>query len=164
MNEKLTTEQKDEIVSVLKTYDSDRKNLIPILQDIQAKLLYLPLDAMRKVAHFLNISGSTVFGVATFYNQFRLTPPGKHNVKVCLGTACHMKCGELIVEAWERELGIKMGEVTNDLEFDLERVACVGCCAMAPVTVIGETVHGKISPTKIKGIISGFQHEEEHEV
>ena len=164
MNENLTKEQQDDITAILHNFGSDRKNLIPILQDIQAKLLYLPIDAMREVARHLEISGSAVYGVATFYNQFRLTPPGKHNVRICLGTACHMKCGELLVEAWERELGIKLGEVTADREFDLERVACIGCCAMAPVAAISGTVYGKISPTKIKGIISGFKHEDKHAV
>lgn len=149
---------------ILKDYTRERKNLIPILQNIQFRLHYLPMEAMEVVARFLEVPGSVIYSIATFYNQFRLTPPGKHPIRVCLGTACHMKSGERIVEAWERGLGIKVGEVTPDREFDLERVACVGCCAMAPVAVIDETIHGKISPTKIEGILAALKREDEHEL
>ena len=155
---------KEQTAEVLKSYKREQKNLIPILQDVQAILHYLPLEAVLEVAKFLGIPGSAVYGVVTFYNQFRLTPPGKHPIRVCLGTACHMKSGELIVEAWERELGIKVGEVTSDREFDLERVACVGCCAMAPVAVVDENVHGKVSPTKIQGIVAALKRESKHEL
>ena len=109
----------------------------------------------------LRIREIEVFGVATFYNQFRLSPPGKHPIKVCLGTACHMKGGRIILEAWQRRLSIKVGEVTPDREFSLERVACVGCCAMAPVTVVEENVEGKVSPTRVDGILLSFELERE---
>ena len=155
---------KEQTLEVLKAYTPERKNLIPILQDVQKKLLYLPLEAMQIVARFINVSGSMVYGVATFYNQFRLTPPGKHPIRVCLGTACHMKGGELIMEEWERKLEIKSGEVTPDREFDLDRVACIGCCAMAPVAVINGTVHGNLSNTKIEGILAAFKREEKHDI
>ena len=154
----------EQIKPILKLYRPKRKNLIPILQDIQEKLRYLPLEAIMKVAQFLEITPSAVYGVVTFYNQFRLIPPGKHRVKVCLGTACHMKNGELILEAWERELGIEVGGVTDDREFDLERVACVGCCAMAPVAVIDETVYGQVTPTKIQGILGAIKRGNSHEL
>jgi NADH-quinone oxidoreductase subunit E len=154
MEEKPVIEQ---ITPILKKYRRERKNLIPILQNVQEKLHYLPLEAIIEVAGFFDIAPSAVYGVVTFYNQFRMVPPGKHPIKVCLGTACHMKSGELIMEAWERELGIKMGQVTEDREFDLERVACVGCCAMAPVAVVDEAVHGQVSPTKIQGIVGAIK-------
>jgi NADH-quinone oxidoreductase subunit E len=147
----------EQITPILKGYKRERKNLIPILQDVQEKLHYLPLEAIIEVASFFDVAPSAVYGVVTFYNQFRLIPPGKHRVKVCLGTACHMRSGELVSEAWERELGIKVGGVTDDREFDLERVACVGCCAMAPVAVVDEAVHGQVSPTKIQGIVSAIK-------
>ncbi len=154
----------DQITPILKGYKRKRKNLIPILQDVQEKLHYLPLEAIIEVAGFFDIAPSAVHGVVTFYNQFRMVPPGKHPIKICLGTACHMKSGELVSEAWERELGIKIGEVTDDMEFDLERVACVGCCAMAPVAVVDEEVHGQVSPTKIQGIVSAIKREDEDEL
>jgi NADH-quinone oxidoreductase subunit E len=161
MEDELIIEQ---ITPILKKYKSERKNLIPILQDVQDVLHYLPLEAIIEVAGFFDIAPSAVYGVVTFYNQFRMTPPGKHPIKVCLGTACHMKGGELISEAWERELGIKVGEVTEDRKFDLERVACVGCCAMAPVAVVDEAVHGQVTPTKIQGIVGAIKRGNAHEL
>ena len=154
MNEE---EIKQQAADILKSWRGERKELIPILQEIQAQCGYLPREAMLEVAEFLRIPESSVYGVATFYNQFRFTPPGNHPIKVCLGTACHMKGGNIISEAWERELGIKVGEVTPDHDFSLERVACVGCCAMAPVTVVEETVHSKVTPTRVKGILLSFE-------
>lgn len=154
MNEE---EIKQQAADILKSWRGERRGLIPVLQEIQAKFGYLPPEAMLQVAKFLRIPESSVYGVATFYNQFRFVPPGKHPIKVCLGTACHIRGGNIILEAWERELGIKVGEVTPDHEFSLERVACVGCCAMAPVTVVEETVQGKVTPTRVKGILLSFE-------
>jgi NADH-quinone oxidoreductase subunit E len=105
------------------------------------------------VADHLNISSSEVYGVATFYNQFRFNPPGKNPVKVCLGTACHVKGGDIILENFERKLEIKEGQTTPDREFSVDRVACVGCCALAPVVVLGETVHGHMQPSKVEGLV-----------
>ena len=152
---------KDGTLDILRAYDGERTGLIPILQDIQAKFGYLPQEAIKEVAKFMRMREIEVFSVATFYNQFRLNPPGKHPIKVCLGTACHMKGGRIILEAWQRRLGIKVGEVTPDREFSLERVACVGCCAMAPVTVVEENVEGKVSPTRVDGILLSFELERE---
>ncbi len=144
---------------ILRSYSGERRNLIPILQDIQDKLGYLPREAIKQAAKFMRITEIEVLGVATFYNQFRLNPPGKHPIKVCLGTACHMKGGQIILEAWQRRLGIKVGETTADREFSLERVACIGCCAMAPVAVVEENVQGRVSPTRVDGILLSFDIE-----
>ena len=152
----------EQIAPILKKYRRERKNMIPILQDVQEELQYLPMEAIVEVAGFFEVAPSAVYGIITFYNQFRLTPPGKHPVKVCLGTACHMKSGELILEAWERELGIDVGQVTEDRQFDLERVACVGCCAMAPVAVVDAKVHGQVTPTRIQGIVDAIKREDKH--
>lgn len=132
---------------------NDRSKLIPILQLIQEKLAYLPGEAIHVVADHLDISSSEVYGVATFYNQFRFNPPGKNPVKVCLGTACHVKGGDIILENFERKLEIKAGETTPDREFSVDRVACVGCCALAPVAVVGETVQGHMQPSKVEGLV-----------
>ena len=157
----LTAEEKREAVEksreILKRHDSSKGSLIPVLQEVQSVLGYVPPDAMEEVAVHFNIPSVDVYGVVTFYNQFRLTPPGKNQVKICMGTACHMRGAGIIMESWERVLKIKTGETTPDREFSLERVACVGCCTMAPVALMGETVHGKMTPTKVDGMY--FSHQ-----
>ena len=145
----------------LADFGKERSKLIPILQMIQAKIAYLPPAAIEMVAAHLDIPAAEVFGVATFYNQFRFNPPGKNPVKVCLGTACHVKGGDIILENFERKLEIKEGETTSDREFSIERVACVGCCALAPVALVGETVHGGMAPSKVEGLVMRVQIEKE---
>jgi NADH-quinone oxidoreductase subunit E len=145
----------------LKTVGPQRRQLIPALQMAQRILSYLPPQAIALVAASLDISPTEVYGVATFYNQFRLNPPGRHPVRVCLGTACHIKGGEIILEHLERKLDIREGETTPDLEFSINRVACVGCCALAPVALVGETVHGKMMTSKVEGLILRIQIEKE---
>jgi NADH-quinone oxidoreductase subunit E len=148
-------------VKVLKRFNRKRENLVPILQQVQDELGYLPREAMLEVAGYLKIPEVDVYGVVTFYNQFRLKPPGKHSVRVCLGTACHMKGGYILLDAWKRRLGINRGETTPDREFDLDTVACVGCCAMAPVNVIDKKAEGRISPTRVDGILLAYKIEKE---
>lgn len=160
----MTGEEKlirDRTKDIIGTYGSEQAKLISILQEVQAEFGYLPREAIVEIAKSMAIAEIIVYGVATFYNQFRLIPPGRHPVKICLGTACHIKGGEKILEAWERELGIKVGQVAEDREFSLERVACIGCCAMAPVSVVDEAVQGKVTPTKVKGILLSFQLQKE---
>jgi NADH-quinone oxidoreductase subunit E len=156
-------EIKEKIKILFKRIGNKRENLIPILQQTQAKFGYLPPDAMLEVARFLNIPEIDVYSVATFYNQFRLTPPGKHSVRVCMGTACHVKGGHITLAAWQRRLKIESGETTPDREFDLDTVACVGCCAMAPVTVVDKKVEAKANPTRVDGILLQFQLQKEKE-
>jgi NADH-quinone oxidoreductase subunit E len=162
--QELTQEEKvriEEIASNLSDFEKNRKNLIPILQMFQNNLSYLPPDALKMVANHLKIPESEVYGVATFYNQFRFVPPGKHPIKVCLGTACHVRAGDIILENFERKLEISDGETTPDREFSIERVACVGCCALAPVAVIDETVHGNMAPSKVEGLLLRIKLQEE---
>ena len=130
-----------------------RGDLIPVLQKTQARLGWLPREAMTAIAEKLGLHATEVYSVATFYNQLRLTPPGRNRVKVCLGTACQIKGGRIILESWERELKLKEGGTSADREYSLERVACVGCCAMAPVSVVNNVIEAKVSPTRIKGIL-----------
>ena len=152
-----------DIASRLKTFKKERKYLIPILQMIQERHAYLAPEAIKIVGEHLEVSPCEVYGVATFYNQFRFHPPGKHQIKVCLGTACHVRGGDIILENFERKLGIREGETTPDREFSIERVACVGCCALAPVGIIDEEVQGHMAPSKVEGLILGFQIEKERE-
>jgi NADH-quinone oxidoreductase subunit E len=146
---------------ILNGFAKKRGNLIPILQKIQEKLGYLPREGMLETARFLGIPEIDVYEVVTFYNQFRRNPPGKHSVRVCLGTACHMKGGYITLDAWKRRLGIEAGQTTPDREFDLDTVACVGCCVMAPVTVVDDKPQGKVEPTKVDGILLSFKLEKE---
>jgi len=155
------TEHRDKTKEILSSFGSKRENLIPILQNIQAELGYLPASAMTEVARFLNIAEIDVYSVVTFYNQFRLTPPGKHSIRVCMGTACHVKGGHITLDAWRRRLKIGPGETTPDREFDLDTVACVGCCAMAPVTVVDKKVEAKADPTKVDGILLSYRLQKE---
>ena len=161
------TEEEDAIVKktreILERLGNQEENLIPILQQVQAVLGYLPSLAMLETARFLNIPEIDVYSVATFYNQFRLTPPGRHPIRVCMGTACHVKGGHITLAAWERRLKIGPGETTPDREFDLDTVACVGCCAMAPVTVVEHKVEGKADPTRVDGILLSYRLQKEKE-
>ena len=145
----------------LEDFEKNKGNLIPILQMIQGRHAYLSPDAIKMVAEYLNLPNCEVYGVATFYNQFRFHPPGRHAIKVCLGTACHVKAGDIILENFERKLDIKEGETTPDREFSIERVACVGCCALAPVALVGETVQGHMAPSKVEGTILRIKVERE---
>lgn len=158
-------ELKTELADILKPSKRDRRFLISLLQEIQQKLGYLSEDAMLALADFLDVPGSTVYGVATFYNQFRFTPLGKHQVKVCMGTACHLAGGQLVLEAMSRELEIDVGGVTADRAFSLERVACVGCCALAPVVVINGAVYPRMSPPKVEEVLVNIKSgNREHKV
>ena len=164
MNQELTAEEQvalKNIASILSTYEKQRGNLIPILQMIQEKIAYLPPETLKMVAEHLGILECEVYGVATFYNQFRFHPPGKHPIKICLGTACHVRAGDIILENFERKLEISEGETTPDREFSIERVACVGCCALAPVAIIGETLHGNMAPSKVEGLLMRIEIEKE---
>jgi NADH-quinone oxidoreductase subunit E len=157
------TEIKEKTREILVGVERKRENLIPLLQKIQEALGYLPSQAMLEVAQFLNIPDIDVYSVATFYNQFRLTPPGKHSIRVCMGTACHVKGGHITLAAWKRRLKIEPGETTPDREFDLDTVACVGCCAIAPVTVVDKKVQAKADPTRVDGILLAYQLQKEQE-
>lgn len=138
-----------------------RSLLIPLLQMAQTALGYLPDEALSLVADHLAVTRSEVYGVASFYNQFRFNPPGRNPVKVCMGTACHVRGGEIILENFERKLEIREGETTEDREFSIERVACVGCCALAPVALLGETLHGHMAPSKVEGLVLRVRLEKE---
>jgi NADH-quinone oxidoreductase subunit E len=154
---------KEKTREILENLGSDRRSLIPALQQIQEGFGYLPPSAMLEVAEFLKIPEIDVYSVATFYNQFRMTPPGKHSIRVCMGTACHVKGGQITLAAWQRRLSIEPGETTADREFDLDTVACVGCCAMAPVMVVDHKIEAKAGPTRVDGILLGYQLQREKE-
>jgi len=148
---------REQIVEVLWGYDSDRSGLIPILQDIQDVLGYIPPEAIEATADHLGIAESAVYGVVTFYSQFYLTRQGRHRIKVCEGTACHVRGGHKIMDALTDRLGIKAGETTEDYKISLERVACFGSCALGPVLVVDEDVHGRVTEKTLDGILKALK-------
>jgi NADH-quinone oxidoreductase subunit E len=149
---------------ILASYTGEEAELIPILQQVQQELGYLPEEAMRRIAQFVNEPEGTVYGVATFYAQFKFVPTGRNIVRVCRGTACHVKGGDRILKEVERHLGIKPGESTPDMEYALETVACIGACALAPTMTINNETHGEMTTKKVAEIFGhrseGNKHEE----
>ena len=159
MKEKGEGPSPEQISTILKKHRGKKNGLIPILLEIQKEFGYLPKEAMKKVAEFLGMKPIDVWGVVTFFNQFRLIPLGRNHVKVCMGTACHLAGGRLVLEALERELEIKVGETSEDGHFSLERVACIGCCMLAPVAVIKDKIHPKMTPFKIEESLTSYRQE-----
>ena len=153
----------EQLSQILDRHSGERRELIPLLQEVEGEFGYLPQEAMLGIADFLNIPKSAVYGVATFYNQFRFNPPGKHPIKLCMGTACHVKGGKLVLEALERELEIKVGETTPDREFSLDRVACIGCCTMAPVMVIDDEIYPNMKTLKVEETLVKFKEQSRSE-
>jgi NADH-quinone oxidoreductase subunit E len=135
----------------------DRGYLIPILQEVQESQGYVSPDVIDEIGAFTGVSPGEIFGVTSFYAHFRFTKPGKHTVKVCRGTACHVRGSERILEGVERELKVKAGETTPDGVFSLERVACFGCCALAPVVVIDNDVYGRMSSPKAQRLLKKYE-------
>jgi len=146
-------EVKEQLDEVLSKYRRQSSDLIPILQEAQERFRYLPAEVMREIARFLRIPESIVFGVSTFYAQFKLVPSGKRIVRVCRGTACHVRGGARILREVEKRLGVKPGETTDDLEYTLETIACFGSCALAPVMVVDRNVYGRMTTTKVGQIL-----------
>ena len=134
-----------------------------ILQGIQQKMGYISEEVMEEVARHLEISPAEVYGVVTFYNQFRFIPYGKRHIVACLGTACHAMGGQLILDAFERELDIKAGGITPDHEWSLDRVGCIGCCTKAPVTTINDVIHAKMTPFRVEEVLAGLGLKESKE-
>jgi len=153
---KIKEVQPEKVAEILESFEHRVDSLIMILQDIQEEYRYLPEDALRIVADDLDLPLSQLYEVATFYRSFSLEPRGTHEVKVCLGTACHLRGGPMILENFERELGVKAGQTTSDLEFTLETVNCVGACALAPLVLVDSEYHGGTRPSKIKDILGKY--------
>ena len=139
---------------ILKKYKGQEGALITILQEIQEVYSYLSEEALTHLSVEANIPLSRIYAVATFYAQFYLTPRGRNTIRVCRGTACHVRGGSRVLDAVERELGITEGETTADLEYTLETVACIGACALAPTMVINQSTHGKMTPSKAAEVLS----------
>lgn len=150
-----------DLQEIFKKYpNKQREYLIPLLQDVQEVYGYLSEENMIHIASHLNVPASKVFGVATFYNQFRQIPLGKNVIKVCRGTACHVKGSSQILDALQTELNIKPGETTEDDLFTLETVACIGACSIAPVVVINDEFFGRLTPKEVRALLKNYKNEE----
>jgi NADH-quinone oxidoreductase subunit E len=135
----------------------DASKVLAALQTAQDEFSYLAPETVQAISEYLSVSASEVFGVASFYAQFRFQKPGKHSVKVCQGTACHVRRSDLVLEAFERELGIRNGETTANGQYSLERVACFGCCALAPVVVVDEDTHARMRTTFVRKLLKQYE-------
>jgi NADH-quinone oxidoreductase subunit E len=133
------------ITEIVEKYGKDSHAIVAILQDIQEEHNHLPREELEKLSKELDVPLSRILSVATFYKAFSLTPKGKYSINFCLGTACHVRGGARIMEKIERELGIKRGETTEDMQFSLDEVRCLGCCGLAPVMMIGKDIQGKLT-------------------
>ncbi len=153
-------EMQKAVESILAAYTGTDMELIPILQDVQKEFGYLSEDSMKSVARFLRIPESSVYGVATFYEQFRFTPVGKTKITVCRGTACHVRGAQELITSIENRLEIEEGETTEDGEYTLETAACIGCCALAPCAMVGEEVEANLTPAKMNEF---FESEDNNE-
>jgi NADH-quinone oxidoreductase subunit E len=153
--EKSMTEERVSVI--VARHRADPRAVIAVLQDVQEEFHFLPEPALRRVSRELDVPLSRILSLATFYRAFSLKPKGRHPVHICLGTACHVRGAQLVMEKFERELGIRSGETTADREFSLEAVRCVGCCGLAPVVTVGDEVHGKTSPAKVVGLIKKYR-------
>lgn len=149
-------EQVAKLEKIIDSHKGKPGGLIPVLEEAQMTLEYLPIAAQKRIAAGLNLSLAQVYGVVTFYSFFTMTPRGRHTVRVCLGTACYVRGGKNIAESLVKEFGIEEGETTEDRRFTYETVRCLGACGLAPVIVVDESVHGKVKTAKIKEILQKY--------
>lgn len=145
-----------EVKNIIEKYGSDKSFLVPILQDVQKKLNYLPQEALNAVSSGLSLPVSRIYEVATFYKAFSLAPRGRHQLSLCMGTACYVRGAALIESGIERVLGIKAGETTPDLEFSFDTVNCLGACALGPILVVDEEYHGQMNVSKTNKIFKNL--------
>ncbi|HIV98516.1 MAG TPA: NAD(P)H-dependent oxidoreductase subunit E [Candidatus Ornithospirochaeta avicola] len=146
----------DELNSFIDQWKEKKGNLIMILHKVQQEFGYISREAAQEVADKLGVPLATIWGVVTFYHFFKLNKPGKYNIQVCLGTACYLKGGDIIIDELEKQVGLTVGGLTEDGRFSLEAVRCVGCCGLAPVMTISGEVFGKVTKDQIPGILDKF--------
>ena len=151
------TKEALELEKVFAEYQGKKGALIPVLQKAQEIYGYLPAEVLREVSRNLQIPVSKIFGVVTFYAQFHLHPRGRNIVRVCLGTACHVCGGAKISEAVTKAIGIIDGETTEDLRYTFESVACLGACGLAPVMMVNDETHGRLTPDMVKGLLEQYK-------
>jgi len=147
----------EKVEGLIESYVDKKEQLISLLQDVQAEFNYIPKDVLVRISQKLDIPLSQVFSVATFFQAFSLKPRGRHTITVCLGTACHVRGGQRLVDKIERDYGLKPGETTEDERFTLETANCLGCCALGPVVVIDGKYEGQVNPEKLDKILKKYE-------
>jgi len=152
----VTAIDQGKLEQILAKYEGQEGVLISVLQEVQGEFGYLPKEAVEHIADALKLFPSQVYGVVTFYAQFYLTPRGRNTVRVCRGTACHVRGGRSVLRAVEETLGVSDGNTTEDYKFTLETVACLGACALGPVIVVNEKYYGKMAPRKVETILKQY--------
>ncbi len=152
-----TAEQIKKLDKIIEKFKGKPGGLIPVLEEAQVTLEYLPVSVQKRIAKGLNLPLSRVYGVVTFYSFFTMTPRGRHTVRVCLGTACYVRGGKAISEKITREFGVKEGETTPDRRFTFESVRCLGACGLGPVVVVDNDVHGRMKPAKVKEVLNQYE-------
>lgn len=145
------------ISKILGKHGRGPDELIPILQDVQSAFGYIGEGSVKSISRYLRVSENQIYGVSSFYAQFRFTEPGRHSVKVCLGTACHVRGGATLLDMLERGLDITCGETTEDKRFDLERVACLGCCALSPVVQIDRDIYSRMTVNRLTELLKNYE-------
>lgn len=150
-------DQSEKIDQIIEKFKNEKGTIIGLMQDIHGEYRYLPEEVLLKVSAELDIPMAKLYTLATFYKSFRLEPVGKHHVRVCIGTACHVNGATKIVETLERELGVKSGQTTEDNQFTLETVNCLGACALGPLMLVDGEYHGKIDQGKLKKLLNKYR-------
>ncbi len=151
-----TEAQVSKLYEIIARYKGKPGGLIPVLEEAQVALEYIPMSVQKVIARGLNLPLSRVYGVVTFYSFFTMTPRGRHTVRVCLGTACYVRGGKVLAETIEKNFGVKEGETTPDRKFTYESVRCLGACGLGPVIVVDNDVHGRVKPGKVKEILNSY--------
>lgn len=152
-----TTERSGAVQELIAKYPKSREHLISILQEVQEKYGYLSRDSITGIAEYLNLPSSKIFGVATFYNQFKLNAPGRIQIAMCRGTACHVKGSLNLLDTCRQALGIEVGQTTRDGLFSLETVACLGCCSIAPAMMVNGKFFGRLDKQKVEYLIETWR-------
>lgn len=151
-----TAEKITQLDAIIARYKGKPGGLIPVLEEAQVCLEYLPVSVQKKIARELNLPFSRVYGVVTFYSFFTITPRGRHTIRVCLGTACYVRGGNALAKAIEKEIGVEEGGTTPDRKFTYESVRCLGACGLGPVVIVDDHVHGRMKPSKIKDVLHQY--------
>jgi len=151
-----TAEKITQLDAIIARYKGKPGGLIPVLEEAQVCLEYLPVSIQKKIARELNLPFSRVYGVVTFYSFFTMTPRGRHTIRVCLGTACYVRGGKALAKAIEKETGVEEGGTTPDRKFTYETVRCLGACGLGPVVIVDDHVHGRMKPSKIKDVLNQY--------
>lgn len=157
---KINKDVRNKIIEICKNFNNEPGELINVLHQTQDFLGYLPAEVQELIAEQLHIPTAKVYGVVSFYSFFTMTPKGKYSISVCLGTACYVRGAEKVLDAFKKELGLEVGQTSEDGLFSLTCLRCVGACGLAPVAMVGDKVYGRLTPADVKGIVQEYRDKE----